>query len=84
MFSPMITGSECYTVDGKRVYVSHPSADDASVIDTATNTVVDTVAVGDITVGSGLLIGPAFVAISAFAPTLLGFALAIAGVVASR
>jgi len=47
------------TPDGAFVYVANVNSDNVSVIDTSTNTVTDTVAVGDAPVAFGKFIGPA-------------------------
>jgi len=41
--------------DGSRIYVANAGTDDVSVIDAATNTVIDTVGVGDNPVGVAAL-----------------------------
>ena len=45
--------------DGLKVYVANYGSDTVSVIDTATNTVTTTVAVGDAPLAFGNFIGPA-------------------------
>ncbi len=46
------------TPDGKRIYVTNETDGTISVIETATNTVVDTIAVGTAPTAFGCFIGP--------------------------
>ena len=47
------------TPDGALVYVTNPGNNTISVIDTSTNTVIDTVTVGSTPTAFGMFIGPA-------------------------